>query len=124
MSSLSCELYGDALVASFDGVIDRKAAPRLSAKLLKVLAPATHLVCDLTDVTDVTSAGYRLLLHAYHLTSAKRGEVAIVGAPEDIRDTMIATGLCDFFVMTDSLDEAIEQVCRDSYQSQVRTARC
>jgi anti-anti-sigma factor len=114
MSSLSCELYGDALVATFDGVIDRKAAPRLSAKLVKALAPATHLVCDLTDVTDISGAGYRLLLHAYHLTSANRGEVAIVGAPEEIRDTMIATGLCEFFVMTNSLDEAIERVCRDS----------
>jgi anti-anti-sigma factor len=114
MSSLSCELYGDALVATFDGVIDRKAAPRLSAKLVKALAPATHLVCDLTDVTDVSGAGYRLLLHAYHLTTSKRGEVAIVGAPEDIRDTMIATGLCEFYVMTDSLDKALEQVCRDS----------
>ena len=114
MSSLSCELYGDALVATFDGVIDRKAAPRLSAKLVKALGPATHLVCDLTDVTDVSGAGYRLLLHAYHVTSTKWGEVAIVGAPEDIRDTMIATGLCEFFTMTNSLDEAIEQVCRES----------
>jgi anti-anti-sigma factor len=114
MSSLTCELYGDALVATFDGVIDRKSAPRLSAKLVKALAPATHLVCDLTDVTAISSTGYRLLLHAYHLTGAKRGEVAIVGAPDDIRDTMIATGLCEFFVMSDSLDEALERVCRES----------
>jgi anti-sigma B factor antagonist len=114
MSSLTCELYGDALIATFDGVIDRKAAPRLSGKLVKAVKPATHLICDMTDVTYISSTGYRLLLHAYHLTSAKRGEVAIVGAPEDIRDTMVATGFCEFFLMTNSLDEALEQVCRES----------
>jgi anti-anti-sigma factor len=114
MSSLSCELYGDALVATFDGLIDRKAAPRLSAKLLKALEPATNLVCDLTDVTDVSGTGFRLLLHAYHRTSAKRGQVAIVGAPEEIRDTMDATGLSEFFLMSESLDDALEAVCRES----------
>lgn len=114
MSSMTCELYGDVLVATFDGVIDRRATPRLSAKLLSAMKPATHVVFDLTDVTYISSTGYRLLLHAYHVVSAKRGEIAIVGAPDVVRDTMIATGFCEFFAMTDSLDDALERVCRES----------
>ena len=114
MSHLICELYGDVLVATFAGPIDRKTSPALGEELLESVAPAEHVVCDLTNVPYISSTGYRLLLHAYHEISAKRGRAALVGASDEIRDTMIATGFRDFFLMSNSLDEALEQVCQES----------
>jgi anti-anti-sigma factor len=114
MSSLHCELYGDALVATFSGAVDRKSSPQLRDIMLAAFQPATHAVCDLGDVSRISSTGYRLLLHLFHLATAKRGQVALVGPSEEIRRTLSETGLREFFVLADSLDEALEQVCRDS----------
>jgi anti-anti-sigma factor len=114
MSSLHCELYGDALVATFSGAIDRKSSPQLREILLAAFGQATHAVCDLADVTEISGSGYRLLLHLYHLASAKRGQVALVGACEEISRTLSETGLREFFAVAESLDEALEQVCRES----------
>src|SRR5215204_3701050 len=102
MSSPHCELYGDALVATFSGAIDRKSSPELREILLAAFEPATHAVCDLADVTSVSSTGYRLLLHLYHLASAKRGRVALAGPSEEIRRTLSETGLREFFLLADS----------------------
>jgi anti-anti-sigma factor len=114
MSSLDCELYGDALVATFRGPIGRRSSPQLRDVLLAAFKPATHAVCDLAAVSDISSTGYRLLLHLYHLASAKRGQVALVAPSEEIRRTLSETGLREFFVVADSLEEALAQVCRES----------
>jgi anti-anti-sigma factor len=114
MSQLTCELYGDALVATIVGAIDRRTSPRLQAALIDAIQPAAHAVCDLTDVTSISSTGYRMLLHVYHVISANGGRVALTGASSEIRDTILATGFSEFFVMTRSLDEALEHVCQES----------
>ena len=115
MSSLHCELYGDALVATFSGAVDRKSSPQLREILLAAFEPATQAVCDLADVGRISSTGYRLLLHLYHLAAARRGQVALVGPSEEIRRTLSETGLREFFILADSLDEALELVCRESF---------
>jgi anti-anti-sigma factor len=114
MSNLSSELYGDALVVTISGRIDRKTSPRLSVALSGAIERAKHVVCDLTDVPYISSTGYRLLLHLYHQVAAKRGQIALVGVGDEICDTMSATGLCEFFLMSGSLDDALEQVCQGS----------
>ena len=114
MSSLDCELYGDALVATFSGPIDRKSSPQLRDVLLATFEPATHAVCDLAQVSGISSTGYRLLLHLYHLAAARQGQVALAAPSEEIRRTLSETGLREFFTVADSLDEAVAQVCRQS----------
>jgi anti-sigma B factor antagonist len=114
-NNLTTELYGDALIATLSGVIDRKTSPALAVPLIEAMDSATHVVCDLSDVTYISSTGYRLLLQAYHQALTKHGQVALVGASDEIRDTMHATGLREFFLLTGSLDEALEQVCQESY---------
>jgi len=114
MSHLTCELYGDALVATFDGAIDRRSAPQLQSALIDAIEPAAHVVCDLTDVIYISSTGYRMLLHLYHVISAKGGRMALAGASAEIRDTILATGFSEFFVVTRTLDEALAHVCEES----------
>jgi anti-sigma B factor antagonist len=112
--SLTCELYGDALIATLSGSIDRKTTPQFRDELLAAMRPATHVICDLAEVTSISSTGYRLLLHVYHLASAKKGQVALVAAAPEIRDTLSATGFREFFVVAHTLDEALEELCRAS----------
>ena len=114
MSTVTCEIYGDVLIATFHGRIDRKAAPLLEAKLIEALAGARHIVCDLTEVSDVSSTGYRLLLRLYYEAATRAGEVALAGGTQEIRGTLAATGLRNFFVMAASLDEALSRLCQNS----------
>jgi anti-anti-sigma factor len=114
MSNATCELYGDVLIVTLAGRMDRKACARLEGELLDMLGSANRAVCDLADVTDISSTGYRLLLRLYYEVSARQGEIALVGAPQEVRDTLSATGLREFFVVASSLEEALARLCETS----------
>lgn len=114
MSTLTYELYGDALLATFSGAITRHNAPGYQEELATALEPARSLVLDMSEVEDVSGTGFRMMLHLYHLVCIRGGEMALVGMNGDLSDTVEATGFGEFFVVCKTLDEAIEKVCRDS----------
>jgi anti-sigma B factor antagonist len=98
------------LTATIDGRIDGQTAPRLQGQLLSAIGDANFAVLDVSRVSYMSSAGFRLLLLVHRSLSIKGGEVALVGLVEEIRDTMEMTGFLDFFALHDSLGEALEQV--------------
>ena len=55
-----------------------------------------------------------MMLHLYHLACSKAGQTAVVGLNAELRDTVVAAGFNEFFIVCDSLDEALEKVCRDA----------
>lgn len=114
MSTLTYELYGDALLATFNGRVTRHNAPGYQDELVTAFEPARSVVVDLSDVDDVSGTGFRLLLHLYHLASSRGGEMSLVGLNEELHATVEATGFSEFFVVCDTLDEALEKVCRES----------
>ena len=114
MSSLTYEIYGDALLATFNGPVTRHNAPGYQEELLEAFGSARSVVLDFTEVDDVSGSGFRMMLHLYHLASSKAGQTAVVGLNTELRDTVVDTGFNEFFVVCDTLDEALEQVCRDS----------
>jgi hypothetical protein len=44
----------------------------------------------------------------------RAGETALAGGTQEIRSTLAATGLRNFFVMAPSLDEALARLCQNS----------
>jgi anti-anti-sigma factor len=114
MSKLTYELYGDALLATFNGQVTRRNAPSYQEELVAAFDPARSVVVDLSDVEDISGTGFRMLLRLYHLASSRGGEMALVGLNEELHATVEATGFSEFFVVCDTLDEAIEKVCRES----------
>lgn len=114
MSTLTYELYGDALLATFSGAITRHNAPGYQEELAVALELARSLVLDMSEVEDVSGTGFRMMLHLYHLVCIRGGEMALVGMNGDLRDTVEATGFGEFFVVCKTLDEAIEKICRNS----------
>ena len=114
MSSLTYEIYGDVLLATFNGPVTRYNAPGYQEELIEAFGRAQSVVLDFTDVDDVSGTGFRMMLHLYHLACSKAGQTAIVGLNAELRDTVVATGFNEFFIVCDTLDEALEKVCRDS----------
>lgn len=112
--NLTHEVYGDALIATITGPINSKTAPLMEAELRDPLERVAQAVFDMTDVDDVSSSGVRLLLRAYHVTATKNGRTALVGLPQSIQETMKEAGLLDFFIVCDTLDEALSAISRDS----------
>lgn len=116
MSQLTYETYGDALLATFQGPVNRRTAPGYQEELVAAMEPARNAVLDLTEVDDVSGSGVRLLLHLYHLAAVKGGETALVGLSEELRDTIDATGLSEFFVVCETLDEALMRIRRPEHR--------
>ena len=114
MSYLSCETRGDVLVATIAGRIDGQTAPVLQEQLFAAMADATHAVYDVSGVSYMSSAGFRLLLLLCRSAASKGGQLAMVGLLDEIRDTMDMTGFLDFFLVCKSLDEALEKVRNES----------
>jgi anti-anti-sigma factor len=110
MSAVATEFHNDVVVATITGKIDSQAAPALQADLEQWLASATSAVFDLTAVPYVSSAGFRLLLLVFRTLALRGGQLAIVGLSDEIRDTMEMTGFLDFFLLAESIDEALAQV--------------
>lgn len=114
MSYLSCDVRGDALVATIAGRIDGQTAPVLQEQLLAAMADVTHAVYDVSGVSYMSSAGFRLLLLLGRSAASKGGQLALVGLLDEIRDTMEMTGFLDFFLVCQSQDEALGKVRNES----------
>ena len=110
MSQLTFETRDNVLVATIAGRIDGQTGPLLQAQLLAAMGDVTHTVYDMAGVTYMSSAGFRLLLLLYRTASMKDGQMALVGLIDEIRDTMDMTGFLDFFLVCNTLDEALGKV--------------
>jgi anti-sigma B factor antagonist len=115
-TSLTIALRNEVLTATIAGNIDGQTAPALQAQLLDALSPVTAAVFEVSQVPYMSSAGFRMLLLAYRSLAIRNGRLALAGLSEEIRDTMAMTGFLDFFLLCNSLDEALEQVRNDSTQ--------
>ncbi len=109
MSKLTYEIYGDALIATFDGSITRHNAAGFQEELAAAMGPARDAILDLSEVEDVSSSGFRMLLHVYHLAAMREGTIALVGLNDDLQYLIEATGFGEFFLVCGTLDEALRK---------------
>lgn len=116
MSQLTYEIYGNALLATFQGSVNRRNAPGFQEELAAAAKPVRDIVLDVSEVDDISGSGIRLLLHLYHLAATKGGETALVGMSAELRETIEATGLSEFFVLCDTLDDALPRLRRPEYR--------
>jgi anti-sigma B factor antagonist len=116
-TSLSIDLRDDVLTAAIAGNIDGQTAPGLQSQILDALASASAAVFDVTEVAYMSSAGFRMLLLAYRSLAIQGGKLALVGLSEEIRDTMAMTGFLDFFLLCESLDDALATLTRSASEA-------
>jgi anti-sigma B factor antagonist len=92
-----------------DGEIDGKTAPEFHDAVLKLVLPEARIVLNMERVAFMSSAGLRSMLLIYREAKSKAAKVVLVGVNSDIRKSMSATGFLAFFVVADSVRDAVLQ---------------
>lgn len=91
-------------IMTLAGELDAKAAPEFRAEIEKWVTPATkRLVLMLNDLEYIASAGLRVLIFA----KQKLGQgidIYIVGAQDQVQDTLEKTGFSRSVFSVDSYD--------------------
>lgn len=101
---IEIKTVGDIQVIALFGDIDANTAPQVQQRVLPLAVARSKLVLNLTNVAYMSSAGLRLLLALYRQTTAKEGQLVLVGLAQDIRQTMSVTGFLGFFTTCDTLE--------------------
>ena len=92
------------------GQIDSATAPQLEDRLLELVESGKgNLVIDFEDVTFLSSAGLKALLHAQIRLRKKssHGRVVAANVPPNLKEIFELVGLHHIFDMYDSTAEAI-----------------
>ena len=92
------------------GDIDGKTAPEVHDKVFKLLLPQARIVLNLERVAFMSSAGLRSMLLISREAKAKNAKVVLAGINSDIRGSMSATGFLAFFVVGDTVQDAILRI--------------
>ena len=87
-------LNGDELVYSVEGTIDTTTSPELQKDLDASMGDIRSIVFDFTDVTYISSAGLRVLLHA-HKNMNNKGGVKIRNINDLVHEVFEVTGFSD-----------------------------
>ena len=97
----------EVAVVELTGEIDASTAPKIQAQVLPLTQSNNKIILDLSGVSYMSSAGLRVLLSLYRQTTAKNGNLVLVGLSEDIEDTMSVTGFLNFFTVCKTLDSGL-----------------
>lgn len=90
-----------------NGDIDGKTAPEFHDAMLKLVLPRARIVLNMERVAFMSSAGLRSMLLIYREAKSKDAKIVLAGVNSDIRKSMSATGFLPFFVVADSVPDAI-----------------
>jgi anti-sigma B factor antagonist len=103
---------GAVTIASLTGEIDASTAPAIQQQLNPLVVPNARVVLDLAAVPYMSSAGLRLLLSIYRQITGVGGKIALAAVVDEIKDTMSVTGFLKFFVVHDTVTEAVASLSR------------
>jgi anti-sigma B factor antagonist len=92
------------------GDIDGKTAPEFHDRVLNLIKAQARIVLNLGQVPFMSSAGLRSMLLIYQQAKVKDAKVVLTGVSSDILKSMSATGFLKFFVVADTVQDAISKV--------------
>ncbi|WP_294540616.1 STAS domain-containing protein [uncultured Rhodoblastus sp.] len=92
------------------GFIDGKTAPEFHDAVLALLKPKARTVLNMTQVDFMSSAGLRSMLLIYQQAKSKEAKIVLTGVNNDIRKSMSATGFLAFFIVAETVQDAISQL--------------
>jgi anti-sigma B factor antagonist len=96
----------DIVIITISGSIDSKTAGDLQSQIMGKVSETKKMIMDLTAVDYLSSAGLRILLMVYRQLKANDGKVVLTGVSEEIRDIMAMTGFINFFIISNTTEEA------------------
>ena len=77
---------------------------------MPLVTPGAKVVLDLAAVPYMSSAGLRLLLSIYRQITAQAARSPWPAVVDEIKDTMSVTGFLKFFVVHDTVAEAVASI--------------
>jgi anti-sigma B factor antagonist len=98
---------GRVAVLEVSGEVDGRTAPAFQEQVLARVAADGRLLLDLGGVTFLSSAGLRALLLVHREAALRRARLVLVGASENLRTTMSATGFLKFFTLRGTAAEGL-----------------
>lgn len=99
----------DVRVVEAFGEIDAHTAPALDAKLKAEINEGHYeLILDLTSVTYMASAGFRVLQASLMATRSHKGDLRLVGIQPQVRQILDLLGFTPLFHLYETTVDAIE----------------
>ncbi len=97
-------------IVKFTGHLNALTAPEAERAIDEVVASGKQcLVFDLADLEYVSSTGLRVILSAVKEVMKMGGQVALASMNERVREIFDVSGLTSLFLITDSVEEALEK---------------
>lgn len=98
-----------ATIVTLKGKIDASTAPQLKTELnTNITNGNVKLVCDMSAVSYISSAGIGALMAAQAQAKKEGGEVRLAGLSKEVKDIFDLMKFSVLFKMTASLNEALE----------------
>lgn len=108
--NVSDNQQGDVTVIKLAGSIDAATAPRLNEALQKQLGAGRHqLICDMSGVDYISSAGVGTLLAALKETRTGKGKLVLAGVQQPVQDIFDVLRFSPLFVFTASTADALKE---------------
>ncbi len=105
--------HGEVTVVAVMGDVDVATAPRLRQALVSAAAEAVappRVVVDISAVDFLDSTGLGVLLGGLKRVRTLDGELALVGAEDQVRRVFTVTRVVEILPLHDSLAAALETV--------------
>lgn len=81
-----------------EGDLDSATSATEQQGILDLIDRCGHIAIHLGGCKYVSSAGLRVMLHAYKTAGKKGGKVDLIDVPDDVREVMRITGFDRFFM--------------------------
>jgi anti-anti-sigma factor len=85
------------LIMAPSGRLDAHTAPAAERELAARATDGVRLAIDLAGVDYLSSAGLRILLATLKLAQARGGQVALLGARENVKEVLDVSGFTSIF---------------------------
>jgi anti-sigma B factor antagonist len=100
-------MAGPVCVISLDGKLDSHTTPTVHAAMPDLLPAKGQVLLDFTKVACMSGDGLRTALLVYRQAQGLESSVALVGLSADLKNVLTATGYLDFFVVADTVADAL-----------------
>jgi anti-sigma B factor antagonist len=101
-------MRGSITVMGLVGELDAVTAAQIHTELDYLAPDGGRLLLDLSQVSYRSSLGLRVLLLLYRQARQKRLQLALACVPANLYAVMSATGFEQRFLVTDTLEAAVE----------------
>lgn len=98
-------------VFNISGRLDSNSSPDVEKEILAAINSDTKdVVLDFSNLSYISSAGIRVLVHCHKELERKQGHILLAAVPKPIENVLYITGFLPYFKVYDTPAQAIESL--------------